>query len=663
MSILARAPSKAPLLKAFLSAAVLLVLLMGLFALVMWQYTASILAREAALVTTVLPDLEVIQRLTGATSALQAEGLLLRTSGTLEELEVRRVSLNGALVLAERIVDTQHSSISSYKGALRVLLADLKNATGQLSEVKAQELLLVLKIQKDQAELSNDLLELVELIESRIVLLTDLLMAGIDSLNAFEEAPWDDLGVDYQNTVATFETYSLRIQDYLLLNQEALSLQGLVERVPLLTAYSDILIAQQERDLLLRSMVNRVIYASDDKTQRGLLVPLTDIHRKLRGKKTLFSERASLLELAETQIIQSEQLAETIEDVIELAGVIRSETDTNLVETSIDTLNKIVRYRWFLVSLLVLVVAILCLTSYWLLYRRTVVPLVTITDQLEKVGTAEFVALKSSYFLEEMDELATAVKELDRAQKSMREQDKQLERRNSELALANEDLQQFAHVASHDLQEPLRKLQQFSGLLQEEYGESLDEDGGFYVRAIASSSKRMSLMIRDTLEYARTSRAGQLLRPVDLHQVIDVLLGDLDLLIKDSGATINVDPLPILIANNNGVSQLLRNLLVNSMKYKREGVACQITIRQRPGVESQNFIIEFEDNGIGIKKEHLNRIFIPFERLAISKVSGTGLGLSICQKVCDAHSWKISVDSSVGRGMCFSIHIPVSHQA
>ena len=310
-----------------------------------------------------------------------------------------------------------------------------------------------------------------------------------------------------------------------------------------------------------------------------------------------------------------------------------------------------------------LVVAVLCLTSYWLLYRRTVVPLVAITDQLEKVGTAEFVALKSSYFLEEMDELASAVKDLDRAQKGMREQDKQLERRNSELARANEDLQQFAHVASHDLQEPLRKLQQFSGLLQEEYGELLDEDGGFYLKAIANSSKRMSLMIRDTLEYARTSRADQSLQPVDLHQVIDTLIGDLDLLIQDSGTTINVEPLPILVANNTGVFQLLRNLLVNSMKYKREGVASQITVRQRPDADNENIIIELEDNGMGIKKEHLNRIFIPFERLDTSGVRGTGLGLAICQKVCDAHDWKFRVVSIEARGTCFSIHIPISHQA
>ena len=349
MSILARAPSKAPLLKAFLAAAVLLVLLMGLFALVVWQYTANILAREAELVTTVLPDLEVIQRLTAATSALQAEGLLLRTSDSLDELEVRRVSLNDALLVTERIVDTEHPSISAYDGALRVLLADLKNATDQLSEVKSQELLLILRIQKNQAGLSNDLLELKHLIDSRIVKLTDLLMMGSDELNAFAEAPWEGLSADYRNTVVTFETYSLRIQDYLLLNQEAVTLQGLVERVPLLPAYSDILIAEQERDLLLRSMVNRVIYASDDKTQSGLLMPLTDIRGKLRGKKTLFSERASLLELAEAQITQSEQLAETIEEVIELAGVIRSKTDANVVETSIDTLNDIVRYRWRLI--------------------------------------------------------------------------------------------------------------------------------------------------------------------------------------------------------------------------------------------------------------------------------------------------------------------------
>jgi len=648
---------KTPLLKAFLAITVLLLLLLMLFAAGVWRYTANILSRETSLVTTVLPDLEVAQRLTAATSLLQAQGLMLRGVDSLASLETQRASLHESIAEAEVILDTEYQSASTFDAQLRGLLEEVKIITGELSDEKTHEIIMDQQIQVRQRALLLQLDKLKNIIQEKVVALTDLLLTSSNVLRVFAEDPESVIGAEYRAAVVDFEMKSLQIQDYLLLNQELVSLQGLIDRVPLLPSLDDISIGEQERDLLLRAMVSRVIYISETDEQ-DVLVPLTGMRNTLRGGDTLFTDRAELLALAESQAMQSELLAEAMSQVIDVAEKIRADTSATVAETSRGTLSEIVRYRWFLAALLLLAVATIGVTSYWLLYRRTVVPLVAITNQLDKVGTADFVPLKESYFIEEMDELAKAVKDLDSVQRDMREKDVQLERRNQELARANVDLEQFAHVASHDLQEPLRKLQQFSGLLQEEYGEVLDEDGAFYIQAMTRSSERMSLMISDTLQYARSSRADQTIEPVDLQQVVAALRLDLDVLIRESGAEILVEPLPTLDANATGLSQLFRNLLVNSMKYRREEVECRIHIRQRQGSDGAGMVIEFQDNGIGIREEHQQRIFVPFARLVASSVKGTGLGLAICQKVCDAHGWTISVDSEEGVGTCFSIFVP-----
>ncbi|MFK7860882.1 MAG: ATP-binding protein [Granulosicoccus sp.] len=233
---------------------------------------------------------------------------------------------------------------------------------------------------------------------------------------------------------------------------------------------------------------------------------------------------------------------------------------------------------------------------------------------------------------------------------------------NNELKVANEELQQFAHIASHDLQEPLRKLRQFSELLIEDYAPELDEDARYFIETIRSSAQRMSNLIKETLAYSRSGSGNQKIIRIDLSNVLQQLRDEMDLATKDVNGTFVVEDLPVVLANELGMAQLFRNLMTNGLKYSKPGKPAIINISVGHGAdEPENLLlIRVSDNGIGIPKKHLQRIFLPYERLNGSDVAGTGLGLAICKKVCESHGWTLEVSSEPAVGTTFLIGIPMS---
>jgi signal transduction histidine kinase len=445
------------------------------------------------------------------------------------------------------------------------------------------------------------------------------------------------------------------IQEYLLIKRDLIALKALIEKIPLLPTKVSVALAKQESDFLLRSMIGQAVYLDDDASTALLLNPLTEIRADLRQENNVFQWRSTLLDTYRAQIHIGELLAESTNHVVRTMEGVRAEVEQALDDTVASAIELTQRNRWFLGAIMQLVTLWSLFVSYWLFFRRTVVPLGQISRQLDKVGTTAFVENKSDYYIREMAVLAKAVADLNDAQIALVLNEQQLAHRNLELSRANKDLEQFAHVASHDLQEPLRKLQQFSDLLHEDYGSVLGDDGQFYLNAITKSAKRMSLMIRDTLEYASSARSNQTFERVDLQQLLMDLLADLEVLTDESGAEIDIVSLPCVFANPTGVSQLFRNLLVNCMKYRRPELACKIRVSAELDNVTSTFVLQLRDNGIGIEEKYRDKVFEPFERLKTGSVAGTGLGLAICKRVCDAHGWHIAITSMEEPGTCFTI--------
>jgi signal transduction histidine kinase len=230
----------------------------------------------------------------------------------------------------------------------------------------------------------------------------------------------------------------------------------------------------------------------------------------------------------------------------------------------------------------------------------------------------------------------------------------ELERRAQELVRSNSELDQFASIASHDLQEPLRKVRTFTERIGETEGERLSEQGLTYLRRANASAERMQQLIEDLLRYSRVATQGRAFGPVDLGQVTADVVEDLDETIAQSGAVINVGPMPVISADATQMRQLMQNLVSNAIKFRREGVSPQVDIAATP--EEGWVQIVVRDNGIGFDPQYARRIFRVFERLhGRGAYPGTGIGLALCRKIAERHGGSVSADSVLGEGSTFTV--------
>lgn len=246
------------------------------------------------------------------------------------------------------------------------------------------------------------------------------------------------------------------------------------------------------------------------------------------------------------------------------------------------------------------------------------------------------------------------------AERQIREYTVQLERSNSEL-------ERFASVASHDLQEPLRKIQAFSDRLRQKYEELLPEAGRDYVNRMQEAAKRMQDLINDLLMFSRLTTKEQRFSPVNLQKILTAVLSDLEVRIEESEAKIEYAELPLIEADPVHMRQLFQNLISNAIKFRRADVpsVIKITAETVPveGKRGGMLHLTFSDNGIGIEAKYHDRIFGIFERLhSRGKYEGTGVGLAVCRKICDQHGGSIRVESGPEGGSAFIAELPIRQE-
>ncbi len=219
------------------------------------------------------------------------------------------------------------------------------------------------------------------------------------------------------------------------------------------------------------------------------------------------------------------------------------------------------------------------------------------------------------------------------------------------LKQKNTELEQFAYVASHDLQEPLRTVSGFVELLKRHYSDQADESVTKYINYITDASDRMRRLVQDLLDYSRLGRQ-RILEPIDCNLVVEEVLTDLTMSIEECQAVINIDRLPVISGYATEMKQLFQNLLSNSLKFRKSGEPPVISISVIPKEEHWQFNVT--DNGIGIEEKYWERIFIIFQRLHTkTEYEGTGIGLAHCKKITELHNGKIWVDSMADKGSIF----------
>lgn len=269
----------------------------------------------------------------------------------------------------------------------------------------------------------------------------------------------------------------------------------------------------------------------------------------------------------------------------------------------------------------------------------------------------------------ENDALAIALSSMKQELRQYRDKMEELVAfRTEQLARSNEDLQQFAHVASHDLKEPLRKIATFSDILINDPNSNLSEKGRLYLDKIENASKRMSVMIEGVLAYSTISSNGQKLESLELSSIIRDVENDLELAILQKDAQIVYSALPKIEGVRILIHQLFYNLIGNSLKFINAGVNPVISISSEKIEKIINkhavdcFLITLTDNGIGFNQEHAEKIFGVFSRLhSKEQFEGTGLGLALCRKIVKRHGGEMSAEGEEGKGATFRIYLPIKN--
>ncbi|MEZ0541872.1 PAS domain-containing sensor histidine kinase [Fibrella arboris] len=251
----------------------------------------------------------------------------------------------------------------------------------------------------------------------------------------------------------------------------------------------------------------------------------------------------------------------------------------------------------------------------------------------------------------------------------------QLEAHNAALSRSNEYLQQFAYVASHDLQEPLRKIYSFGDLLRKQYTDALDDTGRDLLQRMQNAAIRMQTLVKDLLDYSRLTTLQVSLQPVSLQALLQDTLDDLETTIRDTNATITIegDGLPVIPGDKTQLRQLLQNLIANALKFTRPGQPPQVRVTvdllradqlplSVPATASQQWVsLRIADQGIGFDEVYQERIFELFHRLhGRSKYTGTGIGLAVVKKVVENHTGQITATSQPGAGAAFTVYLPLA---
>ena len=227
---------------------------------------------------------------------------------------------------------------------------------------------------------------------------------------------------------------------------------------------------------------------------------------------------------------------------------------------------------------------------------------------------------------------------------------------NKDLQVANKELEQFAYVASHDLQEPLRTISIFVGLIEEKYSGKTDEDTELYLKQIVNAASKMQNLIKDLLDFSQIGRNISF-AATDCNNILKEVIANLGATIKESKAKITSTVLPVVIGNEIELRQLFQNLISNAIKFHKKNSNPEIEITF---VEKETeYLFAFKDNGIGLEEQYKDRIFIIFQRLHTStEYAGTGIGLATCKKIVALHNGKIWMESKLGHGSIFYFTIP-----
>jgi len=316
-------------------------------------------------------------------------------------------------------------------------------------------------------------------------------------------------------------------------------------------------------------------------------------------------------------------------------------------------------------GLIALLVAAALITTLVMLRRTVTLPIEALARRVRRVADGQFDAPVRGAGPRDIEDLARDIdsmrERIVEELSAIREAHEQLDAQTRDLERSNAELEQFAYVASHDLQEPLRKVASFCQLLEQRYKGQLDERADQYIDFAVDGAKRMQQLINDLLSFSRVGRSGGDFAAVELGETVRGAIVDLDAAIAEADATVEVGELPVVRGDASLLTLVFRNLIGNAVKFRSDAPPdVRIDARRDGDVWS----ISCSDNGIGIDAEYADRVFVIFQRLhPKDEYAGTGIGLAMCRKIVEHHGGQIWLDPDAGPGTTFRFTLPVAEES
>ena len=283
------------------------------------------------------------------------------------------------------------------------------------------------------------------------------------------------------------------------------------------------------------------------------------------------------------------------------------------------------------------------------------VPVIMVSGALGELTAVECIKQGAADYVlkDHLGRLPTSVRRAMRDKKLREDHRQSLE----DLARSNRELEQFAYVASHDLQEPLRMVATYTQLLAERYQGKLDADADKYIHYAVDGALRMQKLVQDLLAFSRIGRQGLALESTDCNAVFQAALKNLEAAVQESGAVVEHAQLPVVIADGSQLVQVFQNLIANAIKFRS---AAPPVIHVNGEAKGKEWVLSVADNGIGISAENAESVFVIFRRLHTqAEYPGSGIGLSICKKIIEQHGGRIWVESELGHGSIFNFTLPI----
>lgn len=458
-------------------------------------------------------------------------------------------------------------------------------------------------------------------------------------------------------TLTIVTAIDITYQDRVLMNREKESANKLADSIltairhPMMTGDQDIIQLQFDKfkdfeDIEVLHLLdhNGVIRRSTNRSLIGEKSKEKGLEEVLKGKEYIgieLRERTKTRVYSDLRPILNEQSCYSCHGAEQkVLGVLRLAMDWSLLDKALI----VSRTRHILISLisLVLINLLIFIFLFWMIIR----PIQKLRLGTEIIGAGN---LNYKVGINAEDEIGQLARAFDKMTEN-------LKRTTLELERSNKELEQFAHVASHDLQEPLRIVTSYIQLLEKRYKGKLDKDAEDFISYAMDGATHMQQFIKDLLALSRVGSSGRPFKLTDCESVLKQSLSNLEVAIEESGTKITHEPLPEVMADNLQLVQLFQNLISNAIKFRgKEPPLIHISVRK----ERNEWVFSVQDNGIGIDKPHHGRIFEIFHRLHTrEEYPGTGFGLAICKKIVQRHNGRIWVKSELGKGATFYFTLP-----